>query len=128
MTTDYYIIHTLSAMKPDFSHGLGLAILLPAVIKNIYPACANTLAYILEPIVKGLDPDAKDAQKASEGVYAWLKSVDVPNKLKDEGFTEADVKKLTELAFTTPSLDGLLGIAPTKATKEVVAEIYKNSL
>ena len=28
--------HPLSAMKPDFSHGLGLAILLPAVIKNIY--------------------------------------------------------------------------------------------
>ena len=28
--------HPLSAMKPDFSHGLGLAILLPAVIKNIF--------------------------------------------------------------------------------------------
>lgn len=120
--------HPLSAMKPDFSHGLGLAILLPAVIKNIYPAKADTLAYILEPIVKGLKPEASDAQKASEGVYEWLKSVDVPNKLKDEGFSEADVEKLTELAFTTPSLDGLLGIAPTKATKEAVATIYRESL
>lgn len=120
--------HPLSAMKPDFSHGLGLAILLPAVIKNIYPAKAHTLAYILEPIVKGLKPEASDAQKASEGVYEWLKSVDVPNKLKDEGFSEADVEKLTELAFTTPSLDGLLGIAPTKATKEAVAAIYRESL
>ena len=52
----------------------------------------------------------------------------VPNKLKDEGFSEADVEKLTELAFTTPSLDGLLGIAPTKATKEAVAAIYRESL
>ncbi len=120
--------HPLSAMKPDFSHGLGLAILLPAVIKNIYPAKAHTLAYILEPIVKGLKPEASDAQKASEGVYEWLKSVDVPNKLKDEGFSEADVEKLTELAFTTPSLDGLLSIAPTKATKEAVAAIYRESL
>ncbi|MCR5265201.1 MAG: iron-containing alcohol dehydrogenase [Cyanobacteria bacterium RUI128] len=120
--------HPLSAMKPDFSHGLGLAILLPAVIKNIYPAKANTLAYILEPIVKGLKPDASDAQKASNGVYEWLKSVDVPNKLKDEGFSENDVARLTELAFTTPSLDGLLGIAPTKATKEAVTQIYKESL
>lgn len=116
--------HPLSAMKPDFSHGLGLAILLPAVIKNIYSAKAETLQYILEPIVK----DTTDAQKTAEGVYEWLKSVDVPNKLKDEGFSEADVEKLTELAFTTPSLDGLLGIAPTKATRETVSTIYRESL
>ena len=116
--------HPLSAMKPDFSHGLGLAILLPAVIKNIYSAKAETLQYILEPIVK----DTTDAQKTAEGVYEWLKSVDVPNKLKDEGFSDADVEKLTELAFTTPSLDGLLGIAPTKATKEAISAIYRESL
>ena len=116
--------HPLSAIKPDFSHGLGLAILLPAVIKNIYAAKAETLKYILEPIVK----DLSTADKAASGVYEWLKSVDVPNKLTDEGFSESDVEKLTELAFTTPSLDGLLGIAPTKATKEAVSAIYKESL
>ena len=116
--------HPLSAMKPDFSHGLGLAILLPAVIRNIYSAKADTLKYILEPIVK----DMTSADKAAEGVYEWLKSVDVPNKLKDEGFTDSDVEKLTELAFITPSLDGLLGIAPTKATREAVAAIYRESL
>lgn len=120
--------HPLSAMKPDFSHGLGLAILLPAVIKNIYASRANTLAYILEPIVPGLKPDASDAERAAAGVYEWLKSVDVPNKLKDEGFGQADVEKLTKLAFTTPSLDGLLGIAPTKADENAVAEIYRASL
>lgn len=120
--------HPLSALKPDFSHGLGLAILLPAVIKNIYTAKANTLAYILEPIVKGLKADPADAEKASQGVYEWLKSVDVPNKLKDEGFKDEDVKTLTDLAFTTPSLDGLLSIAPTEATRDAVATIYRESL
>ncbi len=120
--------HPLSALKPDFSHGLGLAILLPAVIRNIYASKAETLAYILEPIVAGLKADASDTEKAATGVYEWLKSVDVPNKLTDEGFTEADVKTLTDLAFTTPSLDGLLGIAPTKATKEAVETIYRESL
>mgnify|MGYP004653071591 FL=1 len=120
--------HPLSALKPDFSHGLGLAILLPAVIRNIYTAKSETLAYILEPIVAGLKADASDTEKAATGVYEWLKSVDVPNKLTDEGFTEADVKTLTDLAFTTPSLDGLLGIAPTKATKEAVETIYRESL
>lgn len=120
--------HPLSALKPDFSHGLGLAILLPAVIRNIYAAKSETLAYILEPIVAGLKANASDTEKAAAGVYEWLKSVDVPNKLTDEGFTEADVKTLTDLAFTTPSLDGLLGIAPTKATKEAVETIYRESL
>ena len=84
----------------------------------------DTLKYILEPIVKNM----ASADEAAEGVYEWLKSVDVPNKLKDEGFTDADVEKLTELAFTTPSLDGLLGIAPTKATREAVAAIYRESM
>ena len=39
-----------------------------------------------------------------------------------------DVEKLTNLAMTTPSLDGLLSIAPVNADKEAVASIYKNSL
>ncbi len=116
--------HPLSAVKPELSHGLGLAMLLPAVVKNIYTAKAETLKYILEPIVK----DTSSAEKAAEGVYEWLKSVGVPSKLKDEGFTGADIPNLVNLAFTTPSLDGLLAIAPTEATKAAVEEIYRNSL
>ena len=116
--------HPLSAVKHELSHGLGLAILLPAVIKNIYEAKAETLKYILEPIVGNIE----SAESASKGVYEWLKSVGVPSKLKDEGFSETDIPNLVNLAFTTPSLDGLLAIAPTKATKDAVEEIYRNSL
>ena len=96
--------HPLSAVKHELSHGLGLAILLPAVVKNIYSAKAETLKYILEPIVGNIN----SAEEASEKVYEWLKSVGVPNKLKDEGFAENDIPNLVNLAFTTPSLDGLL--------------------
>lgn len=117
--------HPLSALKPDFSHGLGLAILLPAVVRNIYSAKSDVLSYVLEPIVSGLGAD--DAEKAAQGVYDWLTSVGVPNKLHDEGFKEEDITTLTELAFTTPSLDGLLGLAPTNATKEAVERIYRES-
>jgi len=120
--------HPLSAVKPDFSHGLGLAMLLPSVIKHIYPAKAQTLCCILEPIVKGLKPEASYAQKAADGVYEWLKSMGVPEKLKDAGFTVADADKLTELAFSTPSLDGLLGLAPIEAPRGIVKEIYSESL
>ena len=116
--------HPLSAVKHELSHGLGLAMLLPAVVKNIFSAKAETLKYILEPVVGKVET----ADQASKGVYEWLKSVGVPNNLKDEGFTEADVPNLVNLAFTTPSLDGLLAIAPTKATKEAVEEIYRSSL
>ncbi len=120
--------HPLSAVKPELSHGLGLAMLLPSVVKNIYPAKADVLAYILEPIVPGLSSDGSDAQKAADGVYKWLSSVGVSEKLGAEGFAENDVDNLVNLAFTTPSLDGLLAMAPTDATKETVAEIYRTSL
>lgn len=120
--------HPLSAVKPDLSHGFGLAILLPSVIKTIYKDRAATLADILAPIVPDLKGDASEAEKAANGVYAWLKSVDVPEKLTDIGFTEADVDKLTDLVFTTPSLAGLIDIGPSGNSREVVRAIYEDSL
>lgn len=120
--------HPLSAVKPELSHGLGLAMLLPAVVKASYPAKAATLADILAPIAPGLKGTPDEAEKAEKLVEKWLKDVGVPQKLEDDGFTEADVNKLVDLCFTTPSLSGLLSIAPVEATKEVVAQIYKDSL
>ena len=120
--------HPLSAVKPDLSHGLGLAILLPAVVKTIYKDKAATLADILAPIVPGLKGDISEADKAADGVYAWLKSVDVPEKLEDMGFKTEDVDKLTDLVFTTPSLEGLINIGPSGNSREVVRKIYEDSL
>lgn len=120
--------HPLSAVKPDLSHGLGLAILLPAVIKTIYKDRPNVLADILAPIAPNLKPEAGDAEKAEKEVYEWLKSVDVPEKLTDMGFSADDVEKLTDLAFTTPSLDDLINIGPSGNSRELVRTIYQNSL
>ncbi len=120
--------HPLSAVKPDLSHGLGLAILLPAVIKTIYKDRAATLADILAPIVPELKGTPDEAEKAAECVYAWLKSVDVPEKLTDMGFKAEDVDKLTDLVFTTPSLQSLIDIGPSGNSREVVRKIYKESL
>jgi len=116
--------HPLSAVKPELSHGLGLAILLPAVVNSIYDYKKNVLSYILEPITG----DIKDKDDAEEKIYKWLKSVGVPNKLTDEGFNSEDIDKLVDLALTTPSLDGLLSLAPNDANKETIKEIYKKSL
>ena len=120
--------HPLSAVKPELAHGLGLAMLLPAVIKVIYKDRANILADILSPIVPGLTGNSDEAEKAAKGVQDWLFSVGVTEKLTDEGFTEGDVEKLVDLVYTTPSLSGLLDIAPSGNGRGVVEEIYKNSL
>lgn len=119
--------HPLSAIKHELSHGLGLAMLLPAVIENIFEARKETLVDILAAIAPNMTLNTTK-EEANKMVYDWLKSVGVANKLKDEGFSENDLDKLVELAFTTPSLEGLLSIAPTEATKESVKEIYAKSL
>jgi alcohol dehydrogenase class IV len=119
--------HPLSGIKTDLTHGLGLAILLPSVVKEIYPAKGAILAALLAPIVPGLKGDASEADKAAEGVYAWLKSVGVPQKLGDVGFTKDDVPKLVALAFETPGLEGLINCAPVPGGKDVVERIYMTS-
>lgn len=120
--------HPLSGVNPKLTHGLGLAMLLPAVIKQIYKAKPATLAEVLKPMVPGLKGTADEADLAAHGVEKWLFSVGAKHKLADEGFTESDVEKLVCLAFETPSLGGLLSIAPTQASKDVVWTIYKESL
>lgn len=120
--------HPLSAVKPDLSHGLGLAMLLPSVVDCIYKDKAATLADILEPIVPGLKGEANEAEKAAKGVQKWLFDIGVKEKLEDLGFKADDIKKLTHLAFETPSLGMLLGLAPNKADETTVCRIYETSM
>ncbi len=120
--------HPLSAVQPKLAHALGLSMLLPAVIKDIYPHCAGVLADILSPLVPGLTGVKTEAEQAAVGVEKWLFSVGANRKLTDEGFTEADIGKLTELVFATPSLPALLAVAPAKADRRSVAAIYRDSL
>ena len=120
--------HPLSAVKPDLTHGLGLSMLLPAVVKHIYPVRATVLADVLSPLVPGLKGDPAEAETVAKGVEKWLAGVGAPEKLSDEGFSSADIDKLTELAFTTPSLGFLLSLAPNKADAEAVRRIYSDSM
>ena len=89
--------------------------LLPAVIKHI-PVRAVVLSDVLVSIVPGQKGDPAEAESAAKGVEKWLIASGAPEKLADEGFSAADIDKLTELAFTTPSLNFLLSLAPTKPT------------
>ncbi|MDO5552325.1 MAG: iron-containing alcohol dehydrogenase [Planctomycetia bacterium] len=120
--------HPLSGARPEITHGLGLAILLPAVLENIYPARAEVLADILAPIAPNLKPEAADARKAAHAVEQWLFDQGATSKLTDENFTQNDLEELTELVFATPSLSVLLSVAPTEATRDTVRDIYRKSL
>ncbi|AHF80371.1 iron-containing alcohol dehydrogenase [Thermococcus paralvinellae] len=120
--------HPLSAVKPDLPHGLGLAILLPAVIKHIYPATARILAEIYRPLVPEVKGVPGEAELVAKKVEEWLFAIGITQKLTDVGFSEDDVKRLTELAMTTPSLNLLLSLAPVEATKETIEAIYRDSL
>lgn len=120
--------HPLSGMKPDLAHGSGLAILLPAVVKHIYPAKGAILADILAPLVPGLTGAPEEAQTAYIGMKKWLKAHGMKESLREEGFVDSDVARLTDLAFETPSLGLLLSMAPIEANRETVAAIYTDAL
>lgn len=120
--------HPLSGLKPNLAHGLGLAMLLPAVIETSYTSCAPVLATILQPIVPNLQGTPDEATTAAYGVEQWLKAMGVSQKLTDEGFTENDIDHLSDLAENTPSLGLMLSLAPVKASRDQVADIYRRSL
>lgn len=120
--------HPLSGVKPELAHGLGLAMILPAVVEECYPVSAATLAQIFAPIVPGLKGTPDEAHKAAKGVETWLASVGVADKLSDQGFSEKDIDRLCDLTEKTPSLSGLVSLAPVKGDRACVARIYRNSL
>lgn len=119
--------HPLSGVKPNLAHGSGLGILLPAVVKHIYSAKAAILADILAPIIPGLKGEESEAETVYIGLKKWLASHGIKQSLREEGFVDSDVARLTDLAFETPSLELLLSMAPIEASRETVAAIYKDS-
>jgi alcohol dehydrogenase len=61
-------------------------------------------------------------------VEEWLFDLGVTAKLKDEGYAEEDLDRLTDLALETPSLGLLLSLAPIPADRAVIHKIYAESL
>jgi len=120
--------HPLSAVRPELAHGLGLSMLLPAVIRQCYPAQGEVLAQILAPAVPGLHGRPAEAAAAAHGVETWLASLGLSQKLADEGFSDGDIDRLCDLVEQTPSLGLLLSVAPVEGTRERVATIYRESL
>ena len=120
--------HPLSAVKPDLAHGLGLAVLLPAVVQNIWSESGPLLAQLFQPFAPGLDGSPKGAARAARAVRKFLCAHGMPESLAELGFSVGDIPLLTELAVNTPSLGGLLEQAPTFADRVAINAIYLDSM
>ena len=78
--------------------------------------------------LESLKGEPGEALAAARGVEKWLASVGVAEKLVDIGVKAEDIDRLTDLAFETPGLAGLISVAPTDGTREAVRSIYADSL
>jgi len=120
--------HPLSAMKPDLPHGLGLAMLLPSVVKHVYPVKPEPLAEMYRPIAPQIKGIPGEAEYVARKIEKWLYAIGIKEKLSDVGFSEDDINELTRLAKETPMLDVLLNQAPLQVTDDLIRSIYRESL
>lgn len=120
--------HPLSAIKPELAHGLGLSLLLPSVLKKIYPHKPKTLAEVLSPII----PDLKGVKGEEFIIYdkikSWISKFGIVNGLSNNGFNESQIGKLIDLVYLTPGLEGLVNLAPGNPERETIKEIYSLSM
>lgn len=120
--------HPLSGLKPQIIHGHGLSLLLPSIVKHIYPEKGKIVAEILAPVVPGLSGDADESEKAAAGVKNWLEKMGVQMGLRHAGFVDADIMTLTDLTESTLNLDLLLSLSPSDSGKHAVESIYRDSM
>lgn len=120
--------HPLSAIKPDLPHGLGLAVLMPAIIERIYPKKADILAEVLCPVLPQLKGTPDEAKLASKGIKEWLEKMGINDTLGSLGIKEENIEGLTELVYQTPGNTMLLYCSPVPVVKELIEEIYRGSL
>ena len=119
--------HAMSTLNADVTHGDGLGILLPAVLREIYPATPEILADLLHPIAPDLTGNPGETDTAVERLKQWFASIGQPTSMSAY-FTGADVPALTRMAVKSPLSKILLPLAPIRVDGSVVERIYQNSL
>lgn len=131
-STGLHITHALAkfinALKPDFSHGLSLTMLLPAVLKQIYPQKAKIIADLLSPIIPNLTGNPNEAEKVAFEMEKWLFKLGLNKKLSDEGITEEDTDKLVGICMNFPGLKDLQSVTPMEISSKSISRIYRESL
>ncbi len=120
--------HSLSAFRPEINHGLGLAVLLPAVVKAIYPAASGILAKVLKPIAPQLQGRPEEAHTAALKTEQWIFSMGLREKLTDLGFGREAIPDLVENVRLSQGKEGSIFLAPIAITDELIRRIFEESL
>jgi 4-hydroxybutyrate dehydrogenase len=110
------LAHPLSSEK-HLHHGLSNALCLPAVVEfndSVVHAKLERIRAILSP----------EAKTLAEGLRALRAQIGLPNGLRAEGVTEADIPKLAAKAFE----DACHRCNPRPVTQADLAKLYEASL
>ncbi|KAL0246733.1 hypothetical protein GEMRC1_007944 [Eukaryota sp. GEM-RC1] len=122
------IEHSLSAKITDLAHGLGLSLIMPAVMKHIWPVTGGVLAFVFKPILGDSFTGAKsEAEAAAKALRAWMEGVGMNETLTTVGFTIDQVPELVEMTRKCPGMNGLLSLCPVEVTDDVIREILESS-
>jgi alcohol dehydrogenase class IV len=119
--------HAMSAINEKVTHGDGLGILLPAMLREIYPAVPELLAEICAPIVPRLEGVPGEADYFVEQFSNWLISVGQPTSMAGY-FSSDDVPALVKMTMDSSLSKILLGLAPIPVDEKVIERIFRNSL
>ena len=120
--------YTLSAEKPDVAHGLGLAVIMPAVFRRVYRAAPDILADMLKPMIPGLSGSPDEADRVAVELEKWIFSVGETRKIADLGYTDGDMDAITDFVMSYEPYVRLMGLAPIKMDARSVREIYAESM
>ncbi len=114
--------HPLSAVNETVTHGHGLGMLMPAVVRRCFDAKKETILDVFAPIL-GTDT-AMTADEAAETMKEWLHAIGVTETLRDKGFTEASIDELVSLVM----MRKLVHSSPIEPTEKLLRDIYEESL
>ncbi|MBO4305217.1 MAG: iron-containing alcohol dehydrogenase [Lentisphaeria bacterium] len=122
------LAHPLRFLRPGLPHELGVSVLLPGVLKRLYPACGKVLASVLAPIVPDLTGSAEEAQEASCGLENWISACGVKLSSDDAAFLRENLDELVETSYQDPCLAQLLSTSPLEPSRDAVRSLFDDAL
>ncbi|MGE4539354.1 MAG: iron-containing alcohol dehydrogenase [Desulfovibrio sp.] len=119
--------HAMAALCADIPHGEGLGMLLPAVLRVLYPAAPEILADILAPIAPELTGVPGEARVAVDRLKEFFVAVGQATGI-GAYFTGADVPALSRLVLKSSLARMLLPYSPVRADADMVSRLFHQAL
>ena len=122
-----YIAPDYISDHPIIPHGISVAINAPSVFRFTGPS--NPKRHMEAAVALGADVRGVREEEAGElladTMIGYFKRFNVPNGLKDVGFTEADIPRLVE--GTLPQ-HRVTKLSPRPAGPEELAELFRGAM